>query len=316
MRKAADFASTYAPDFCAYVAFEISSGKDFRVETTILKAFDRFLLSENAVDLSEDMALQFAFQPAALSTDQYHKRYRIILKFSEYLNRIYGAPEPFRHLEKTTRSGRHVPYLYSDQEITALLSEAKRLRPEGSLRPETYYLLIGLLYSTGIRISEALNLNIRDINFEDGILTIHNTKFRKSRLIPVHHTTLAALKHYAQLRFACATAGDDSPFFINNRNKRLSYSTVNATFRTLLWASGISPGNGKEARLHDLRHLYAVKRLALWYDNGIDVHEWLPVLSTYMGHAHFEDTAYYISSSAELLAKGAACFMKGGSRID
>ncbi len=166
-----------------------------------------------------------------------------------------------------------------------------------------------------MRVSEALNLDISDVDLINGVLNIRCTKFKKSRLIPVHSTTLEVLKNYDTLRQQHMPDQKDFAFFLSGNQTRLSYSFVNATFRKLVCECGIRNHNGIKPRIHDFRHTFAVNRLAAWYDTGLDIHQMLPVLSTYMGHAHFVDTAYYLEAGAELLARATLQFQRGGDGI-
>ena len=311
MKKAPDFASDFADIFKEYVEFMINLGRNFRVETTILRAFDRYLIQQNIDEITETAAVEFTYSVINLSKAQYDKRHRIIRKFSEYLALRHETPT-VRPLPQKDIPKRHIAYVYTDDELGLILDEAKKLNPVPKLRPHTFYTLLGLLASTGMRISEAINLDVNDIDFKNGIIKIKNTKFRKSRLIPVHKTTLAVLKKYDKLRRELITNPKDNAFFLNKYKLRLKYANVNDVFLQIIRKLNIRSKSGNGARIHDIRHVFAIRRIASWYDMGLDIHQMLPLLSTYMGHAHFEDTVYYLNAGAELLAKGAERFNKGG----
>ncbi|MDD4690446.1 MAG: tyrosine-type recombinase/integrase [Eubacteriales bacterium] len=314
MKKAPDFASIFTSRLKEYVAFMKDNDRKFNVETTILRAFDRYVCENNITTITEENVMGFTYSIPNLTKGQYDKRHRIIRNFSDYMN-LREQGETIRPLPKNRGSGRLIPYVYTDDELVLLLEATKRLNPAPTLRPYTYYTMFGLLASTGIRISEALNLDISDIDLTNGILKIRNTKFKKSRLVPVHPTTLEVLREYDKLRCELMSNQKDNAFFPGRNRTRLAYGTVNSTFLEIVRTAGIRGAEGKGSRIHDLRHTFAIRRVAVWYDMGLDIHQMLPLLSTFMGHAHFEDTIYYLSAGAELLAKGSSRFKKDGDSI-
>jgi integrase len=314
MKKAPEFASIFADRLIEYVAFMINNGRKFGVETSILHAFDRYICENNITAITEADVMGFVYSASRLSNEQYEKRHRIVRKFSDYIN-LRESGETIRPLPKRRSKGRLIPYVYTNDELVLLLEEAKKLGSIPALRPHTFYALIGLLASTGMRVSEAINLDISDVDFANGVLKIRNTKFKKSRLVPVHPTTLEVLKEYDRLRRELVPDQKDNAFFISKCKIRLVYGNINSTFLQLVRNIGIRNEVGKGARIQDLRHTFAIRRVATWYDEGLDIHQMLPLLSTYIGHTHFEDTTYYLTAGAELLAKGAARFVKGGDSI-
>jgi integrase len=163
--------------------------------------------------------------------------------------------------------------------------------------------LVGLLASTGMRSGEALRLDRGDADLAQGILHIRRTKFRKDRLVPVHPSTLAVLRDYARHRDGAFPRPDIPAFFVSSRGTRLSKSGLNAAFGAARSLAGLD--RGKPVRLHDLRHRFAVRRLANWHQQGADARAMLPLLATYLGHGHYSDTAYYITANADLLAMAA-----------
>jgi len=164
-------------------------------------------------------------------------------------------------------------------------------------------MLVGLLASTGLRSGEARRLDRTDVDLDNGILHIRKTKFRKDRLVPVHTTTLAALRTYARHRDAVFPVPRDAAFFLSSRGNRLSKTGLSQTFSAACKLAGL--GDGKPLRPHDLRHRFAVTRLAAWHQDKADVQALLPLLATYLGHARYSDTAYYVTGTAELLGMAA-----------
>ena len=170
---------------------------------------------------------------------------------------------------------------------------------------DTYATLIGLIASTGMRIGEAIRLDRADVDWKAGTLLVRRSKFDKTRLVPVHQSTLAALEEHAHLRDQLCPNPLEPGFFVSLRRKRLQDGAVHATFRRVCRATGVGAGAPFPPRIHDLRHTHAVRTLLGWYRGGLDVHAQLPVLSTYLGHVRPVDTYYYLSAAPELLAHAA-----------
>jgi integrase/recombinase XerD len=201
------------------------------------------------------------------------------------------------------RSRRAAPYLYSEEEIVRLMDAAGAIESPYSLQPWTYRCLFGLLAVSGMRLGEALNLSCDAIDWSKSLLTIRGAKFGKSRLVPLHASTLAALQDYAKRRDRTFAKRPVSHFFVTSRGTRLENSNVNAVFRTLSRKIGLrSSGVRNGPRLHDFRHRFAVETMLRWYREGEEVSRKLPVLSTFLGHAHVSSTYWYLSSSPEIMA--------------
>ena len=306
MKKAPDFNSFLCEELKNYVDFMVGNGRSFRVEITLLKEFDRFLQTQTRQEVDADCVDAFVRIKSHLSDEQYAKRHRVIRKFIEH-RAIRGRGEPILAPPKTYSGGKRIPYFYTDSDISRLIADAGELTPTNSLRPHTFQIIIGLLCCTGMRISEALNLDIDDVDLDNCVLYIRNTKFKKSRYVPIHQTACAALKCYTELKGQYFPIPKDRAFFLSNKGGRIAYATFNSAFNHLIRRTGIG-GDGRNSRTHDLRHTFAVNRLLAWYEEGADIHDRLPELSTYMGHAKFEDTTHYLNASAELMAKGATRF--------
>lgn len=206
---------------------------------------------------------------------------------------------------------RPTPYIYSEAEIAAMMKEAGALKPTGSLRPQTYATLIGLLASCGLRPGEAVRLRDADVEM-DSIpprLVIRETKFHKSRLVPVESTTADALRDYAATRKRLGNEGLSKTFFVSDSGAALAYSTVRATFLAIVRRLGIhGPARSFGPNLRCLRHTFAVRRLLRWYGQGMDVNTLLPNLSVYMGHAKPQNTYWYLSATPDLLSKASSRF--------
>ena len=230
-------------------------------------------------------------------------RFSVLRQLCQYLARSnpYGyVPEPLRVIPS---QGSHPPYIYSNSEIKALLVAASKLPSPHSLRPHTYRTLLGLLYSTGIRIGEALALTLEDFQSAEQRLYIAQGKFRKARWIPLSTSTCRALQYYLHKRLKMRPRSPDSPLLLNQRSRRLTHCTVHQTFHYLLRQCGIRHGKLTGPRIHDLRHAFAVHRLLAWYRDGQDLNSRLPWLATYLGHVDVRSTQVYLQATPELIAQ-------------
>jgi len=174
------------------------------------------------------------------------------------------------------------------------------------LRAATYQTLIGLLAASGLRIGEAIKLDRSDIDWDQGVLLIRESKFGKSRLVPLHPTTMQALAENARLRDELQRRPKDASFFVSLTRKRLSYAVVGQTFRQLVDNADVGTDAPSPPRLHDLRHTFAIRTLLSWYRSDEDVQAKIPSLSTYLGHREPASTYWYLSAAPELLALAAA----------
>jgi integrase len=202
-----------------------------------------------------------------------------------------------------TRRHRHEPFIFSPDDIDALLIGAQNLRTR--FASTTHETLIGLLAATGMRVGEAIRLDRGDVLETDATLTIRESKFGKSRMVPLQPSVLAALQRYARLRDDVHRQPTTVSFFVSTRGNRMVYQTVHAVFRNLCDSAGIGVQATSPPRIHDLRHTFAVRTLLGWYRAGEDVDARLPVLSTYLGHRDPRWTYWYLSAAPELLAMAA-----------
>ncbi|RLA42325.1 MAG: integrase [Gammaproteobacteria bacterium] len=209
--------------------------------------------------------------------------------------------------------GRVAPHIYREAEIVELLAAARGLNPQGGLRPATFETLFGLIASAGLRVSEALSLLDTDVDLSDSTLMVRQTKFAKSRLLPLHPSTVEVLIRYRQLRSRQVPATADTPFFVGTRGRRLgqplSDRQVHRVFNELRGQlSWVNRGAHDNPRIHDLRHSFAVRRLMLWHEQGIDVDQAMLALSTYLGHAKISNTYWYLTGVPELMALAGSKF--------
>lgn len=306
------FPKTLADRVEGYIALRRSLGYAFHKQAAILHALARYVAAEELDGpLTQGMALRFVFSWEGTANGR-AIRHGIVRRFCDYLA-IYDARTEALDPRALPRS-RAIPppRILSDQELGSLMSACRRVSPGYPERGVVLTMLVGLLASTGLRSGEALRLDRTDVDLIEGVLHIRKTKFRKDRLVPVHATTLAALRQYAHHRDAAFLVPKDSAFFLSSRGNRLSASGLHAAFDAACELAGLD--NGKTLRPHDLRHRFAVTRLAAWHREKADVQALLPFLATYLGHARYSDTAYYVTGTADLLGMAAdRTFVGGGA---
>jgi len=211
------------------------------------------------------------------------------------------------------KSPRRIPYLFSKDQILDLLKVASTLGPADSLRAHTYETILGLMASTGIRVGEAIHLKTEDVRLDSDPprLEIRESKFRKSRLVPLHPTTADKLRNYARLRARMRYGSVHAAFFISERRKALCYETLRSWFARTTRELGMrSAGDRRTPTLHGLRHHFAVERLTLWGQQGSSVRELAPTLSVYMGHVSPEESYWYLTSTPALLATAGESFQR------
>ena len=272
-----------------------------------LRKFVSFLEARGESVITTQLAVAWSQQDPDVQPAQWATNLSKVRLFAQYCSGLEPRTEippanvfPYQYRRKS-------PHIYTPEEITRLLDAAGNLRPQNGLRPHTHATLFGLLISTGLRISEAMGLHRDDVDFAKGVLLVRQTKFCKSRLIPLHATTLEALQSYARRRDRLHPIPDTPWFFVTQRGKRLSEWDLRTTFIQLSRQIGIRGENDHHGpRMHDFRHSFAVATLLRWYEEGEDVERKLPLLSTYLGHAHPEDTYWYLSATPELLGQATA----------
>lgn len=271
-----------------------------------LEQFVRFAEAEGAAFITRDLALRWATQPVQVSPTHWARRLGMVRRFARYCSALDARTEIPPADLLPVRYTRKPPYLYSDEEIARLIRAAGQLPAPRGLRAATYSTVFGLLAATGMRVSEPLALDRADVDLAQGALTIRDSKFGKSRWIPLHSTTRAALQRYGERRDRLFPTALTASFFISERGTRLTQWAVRATFVKLSHQVGLrGPRDHYGPRLHDLRHRFAIRTLLCWYRSGMDVEQRLPQLAAYLGHAHVNDTYWYLSATPELLALAA-----------
>ena len=263
-----------------------------------------YLEEVGAETLTNEHALAWARLPAGGSVNWWAQRLTVTRGFARYLQAIDVAAEvpPWDLLP--TRPRRATPYLYSDEDLAALIAATGGLR--FPLRAATYETLIGLLAVSGLRVGEALRLDRDDLDLEHELLVVRGSKFGKSREIPLHESAVQALRGYLKRRDRPQPAPRTPAVFISTTGRRLSHGSVGGTFRQLVRGAGLKPRSACcRPRLHDLRHTFAVRTLIDCYRGGGDAAVRLPLLSTYLGHVDPAATYWYLSAAPELLGLAA-----------
>jgi integrase len=285
-----------------YLSLRRSLGFKLKKHSRFLREFALFLEQADAGRITTRLALQWATQPEHIKQAEWAARLSVVRGFARYWSAMDAATEIPPEGLLPFRPGRAKPYLYSDVQIQQLLDAAKNMPATHSLQPYTYHCLFGLLAVTGLRISEALNLRPTDVDWSEGILTVRDSKFGKSRLIPLHASTLKVLSDYGARRDALF-ADRKTNFFCSRYAGRLDEGQVRRVFYMIsrqIGIRGLSASHGP--RLHDFRHRFAVQTLLHWHRTGEDVRRRLPILSTYLGHGHVTDTYWYVTGTPELMA--------------
>lgn len=267
-----------------------------------LENFVTFAEREHATRITTDLALRWARQPTNVHPATWAERLACVRRFARHC----AVTEPRTEIPPDDllphRRARRRPGLWSDAQILGLLAAAHGLRSPRGLRARTYETLFGLLSATGLRIGEALGLDAVDLDATAGVLTIRDTKFGKTRYVPVHRSTRTALRRYTRARDRLLPAPSTGAFFVTEAGTRLSESAVRWIYRRVRPRTPAGgPADPAPLRIHDLRHTFAVRTLRRWYRAGRDVDAWLPRLATYLGHAHVNDTYWYLTADPALL---------------
>jgi len=300
-----DFAGFLADKVDAYIQLRQSLGYRFRKQAATLRAFGRFVTQgAHGGPLTQALALAFV-RTRHVRPGHDAVPYGVIVRFAEYLAVFDSRTDRLDPRALPRARAIPAPRILDDGELAQLLAAARDGSPWHPLRGVTLSTIIGLLASTGLRSGEALRLDCADVDLARGQLQIRQTKFRKDRLVPVHPSTREALRAYAAARDRAFPRSASPAFFLSLRGRRLAPTCLTTGFRQAATRAGLDRGVPRPPRPHDLRHRFAVTRLARWHHEGVDVQRRLPLLATYLGHARYSDTAYYVTGTAELLGMAA-----------
>jgi integrase/recombinase XerD len=298
------FSSVLASQFECYIALQQAAGADYRSPAQRLNRFDRFLSQEDWREhyLSSEIVESYIQSLLRLSDRTRHGEVCLLRRFCTYMRQFHPdsyVPDPVSFRNAKVRPA---PYIFTEMQVKALLQAALKLPPQGSLRPMTAYTMFGLIYSCGLRISEAIGLDLADVHLSERKLFIHKSKFQKSRWVPMSPSTTTALGRYIERRSTRFPITPQDPVFVHLRGRRFFHQTVYSDFRQALRRCGLRGGRGSPGpRIHDLRHAFACNRLLEWYRQGRDVNALLPSLATYMGHTCIRYTQTYLHATPELI---------------
>lgn len=299
-------------DIIRYVELHRAMGFKFRTQHLLLRNFSRFAAQRGDPYVRTQTVLDWAAQ--APSLPQRHNRLATVRRFALAMQ----AEDAHHQVPPADVFGREwfkrrTPHIYTHEQIARLINAAAQLPPKDSIRPATYLTLFGLLAATGLRVSEALALQVEDLT-NDGLL-VRETKFKKSRLVPLHATTRQALERYLARRARVGTF--DHALFISLAGTSPSYETVSKIFLGLSRSIGLRAGPGHPGpHLHQLRHTFAVRSLEQCSGSREAVARHAIALSTYLGHAHVSDTFWYLQATPGLMrhiAQAGEAAHQGGS---
>jgi len=296
------FTSIIGERLVSYIDLQRALGFQFERQVSVLRAFDSYLEKRgNPQPLTQELVVDFASADPSGSPDKQARRYNVIRRFCEYLATDEPqTPSLDPKLFPRTNSP-HPIRIITDEELSRLLCEARRISQRHQMRGVTLEAMIGLAASTGLRIGEVVRLDRSDVDLKTGILSIRCTKFYKDRYVPTHPSTLSVLQSYAAVRDATYPECGDPAFFVTTLKTRFCCITLRQSFQEAAKRAKLRGATGKGISFHSLRHRFAVKRLVSWYSAGVDVQAMLPALATYMGHVHYSYTAHYLTATPELL---------------
>ena len=301
-----------------YLSVRAALGFQMRAARTLLRDFVGFLETRgDAGPIRAQWAIDWACAAATRrGTGSAAQRLSMARGFLTYLRASLPDTEvPDSGLVASFR--RPTPYLLPPQQITALIQAAQQLAPQGSLRPHTVSTVIGLLASTGLRVGEAIRLTTTDVRLDErpALVHIRETKFHKSRFVPLHPTTAAQLHHYRALRTALHYDAFTDVFFVSEQGHALTHKALGTCFAQLCRQLGLRPTErGRRPSLHALRHAFAIARIRTWYQEGRDVQALLPHLSVYLGHVRPQESYWYLTATPELLTAAALRFQQYAAR--
>lgn len=315
MSRARVFHSWLAPHFEDFVLLKQAGGAGYLSQKRILLAFDRYLGARKPRrGLTKDMVFDY-LESLTSSPRARDNVVSVVWQAWAYSLRHGGHVEALA--ERPPRPPRHWrqrhPRIVSRSEVETLMAAARELPPLNILRPATMATLIGLLYTTGIRIGEALALDIGHLDSREGLITIVRGKFGKSRIVPLRETTVGALIRYIEEPHRPLGKHLTAPLFVSNRRRRLAQPTVSPALQTVCQRAELAK---PWPRPHDFRHTFALSRVAAWYAENRNVDSLLPVLSTYLGHSCVENTRAYLTNNGVLLEHASVRFAERTCVLD
>lgn len=292
-----------------YIEFKRSLGLHFQSQAVILKAFSKALGDVDIKEVDSDSVRAYLYGSGSI-TLYWYRKFEALSGFYRYV--INRGQESFSPLPATMpkKPTPYDAYIYSRKEFHKLLKATDIVdKSKYHVDALTFRTLLLLLFNTGLRIGEALSLTLADVSFSNNLLTIHDSKFFKSRLVPIESRLSLVLHNYAKIKHV-TSEDEHSAFFVKPNGLALTRLCIELVFRKLCNYSGIRREGGarQQPRLHDIRHTFAVSRLLKWYQNGDDVQRLLPHLATYLGHVCISSTQRYLKMMPELLHEASSLF--------
>lgn len=295
-----------------YIGHRRLLGESMQTCERVLKAFARSVgEKKNLADVRVSQVSRFLAGKGPV-TSYWHSKHQALRGFYRFLiSRGFAKTSPVPTVTPK-RPQRYIPYIYSTKEVRALLDACSTYQKKpGLLEASTVRTMLLLLYGAGLRIREALNLTFADVNLDQTIITIRETKFRKTRLVPLTSQLTQVLLQYAE---ECQKKGHSqnphAPFFHYRNGKPVGQHAIENAFLRIRKHAGVHRNDGAhfQPRLHDFRHTAAVHRLEMWYRQGADVQRLLPALSVYLGHVCLEATTMYLTMTPMLLQEAGRRF--------
>lgn len=294
-----------------YVIFKQAMGMCFHSQSGILRSFCRTMGDVRITEVDPSSVAAFLAGKGPV-TAYWHLKFSALSGFYRFLvSRGYIGASPLPKAVPRKPESR-TPHIYTHEELQRLLAATDALHTSlSSLQAATFHALLLTLYGTGLRISEALSLKLVDVDLTESLIIVHNSKFYKTRLVPIGcHLTENLCTYAKKRRQLPCPAGKDAAFFTTRTGNALSYDRTRDVFSRLRTLAGIRRTDNQRygPRIHDIRHTFAVHRLEAWYREGADVQRLLPQLSTYLGHVNVRETQVYLSMTVELLQQASQRF--------
>ncbi len=294
-----------------YLAHKRALGNGFKSEGFTLRAFCKYL-DDCPVDCINLTQMQDFLHAGTASQDTVARKYGVLKGFCQYTSERYGIELPSLPVLPRNPSSSFVPYIYTHEQLECLFQAIEPTCQFGHVLIEAHTVraIILLLYGAGLRRGEALRLNRHDVDLTQAILTIRQTKFHKTRLVPMGKDLNTALTQYQNNHNSSNSDFSDEPFFQMRKGGRVEQFPLQRLWRRLCKQAGVARDGGprNQPRLHDLRHAAAVHRLIAWYRSGVDLDKLLPMLATYLGHASIAGTQRYLTLTPELLQEASKRF--------
>jgi integrase len=295
-----------------YINYRKSLGEKFKTNETYLKAFCKSIGPATNIDfISENMINDFLYGSSQIITSGWFIKHTALLGFYRYaLTRNYVTKIPLPQI-LPKRPPSFVPYIYSKEELKRLFDAALTYQHNRSyVEPYLIRSILILTYSLGLRTRETLSLKLKDIDMQQHVLIISESKFYKSRLVPFSKQLAYVIKEYLGWRKQQKYSKDNDFVFIGKGNNSFKIDTMRGIFERVRKKANIKRTDNAtyQPRMHDLRHTFAVNRLTSWYQENKNVQQLLPILSTYLGHTHLAHTTVYLTMTDDLLQEASMRF--------